>query len=212
MTLRLPRVYPIIDTATLKRRNFSPIHAAAALLEGGAKILQFRHKGFWSRDIFAEAEQIAGLCHSASALFVVNDRADYAMLLHAALHLGQEDLVPADARRVLGNEAIIGFSTHNDDQMRIAESEPVDYVAYGPVFTTASKDGPDPTVGLKGLAAVRALTKRSLVAIGGITQANAALCWRAGADSVAVIAGMLPAECTPQSIRSRAEEWLRLCE
>jgi thiamine-phosphate pyrophosphorylase len=212
MTLQLPRVYPIVDTATLERRNFNPVHAAAAVLEGGAKILQFRHKAFWSRDVFAEAEQIAALCHSASALFVVNDRADYAMLLHAALHLGQEDLLPSDARRVVGEEAIIGFSTHNPDQMQAAASEPVNYVAFGPVFDTGSKERPDPTVGLKGLATVRTLTKRPLVAIGGITQDNAPHCWHAGADSVAVIAGMLPAECTPQSIRSRTEEWLRLCE
>jgi thiamine-phosphate pyrophosphorylase len=211
MTFQLPRVYPIVDTATLRRRNFKPVHAAAALLEGGAKILQFRHKGFWSRDVFAEAEQIAALCHSTSALFVVNDRADYAMLLQAALHLGQEDLSPADARKVIGDEAIIGFSTHNPDQMRAAAFEPVNHVAFGPIFATASKERPDATVGLEGLATVRALTGRPLIAIGGITQENAVLCWRAGADSVAVIAGMLPAECTPQSLRARAEEWLELC-
>lgn len=212
LSLQLPRVYPIVDTATLEQRNFNPVRASAALLEGGAKILQFRHKRFWSRTIFAEAEQIAELCRSASSRFIVNDRADYAMLLNAGLHLGQEDLLPADARKVVGGDAIIGFSTHNPDQMRAAESEPVNYVAFGPIFTTASKDRPDPTVGIKGLEIVRALTKRPLVAIGGITQENAPLCWRAGADSVAVIAGMLPGECTPQSVRARAEEWLRLCE
>lgn len=133
------------------------------------------------------------------------------MLLRAGLHLGQDDLLPSDARSVIGDKAIVGFSTHNPDQMRAAESEPVDYVAFGPIFTTASKERADPAVGLKGLEKVRALTKRPLVAIGGITQENAELCWRAGADSVAVIAGMLPAECTPQSVRARTEEWLRLC-
>lgn len=206
----LPRVYPIVDTATMERLGFDPAHAAAALLEGGAQILQFRHKGFWSREIFAQAEQIAALCRDASASFIVNDRADYAGLLHAGLHLGQEDLLPADARSVIGNAPIIGFSTHNPDQMRAAESEPVDYVAFGPVFTTASKDRPDPTVGPEGLRTVRALTRKPLVAIGGITRANATICWNAGADSVAIIADILPTPCTQRAIRDRMAEWLSL--
>jgi thiamine-phosphate pyrophosphorylase len=206
----LPRVYPIIDTATLAGLNFGPVRAAAALLEGGARILQFRHKGFWSREVFAQAEEIAALCRSSPASFIVNDRADYAGLLDAGLHLGQEDLLPADARAVIGNTPTIGYSTHNSDQMRAAESEPVDYVAFGPVFTTASKERPDPTVGIAGLRAVRTLTKRPLVAIGGITRENASICWKAGADSVAIIADLLPNPCTAISIRDRMAEWLRL--
>jgi thiamine-phosphate pyrophosphorylase len=206
----LSRVYPIVDTATLEHLGFDPVHAAAALLEGGARILQFRHKGFWSREVFAQAEEIAALCRSSSADFVVNDRADYAGLLHCDLHLGQHDLLPADARSVIGGSPIIGYSTHNQDQMRAAASEPVDYVAFGPVFSTASKDRPDPTVGLDGLRTVRALTQRPLVAIGGITLENASLCWSAGADSVAVISGLLPNPCTKISIRDRMAEWILL--
>ncbi len=207
---RLPRVYPILDTASLARLNFDPVQAAAALLKGGARILQLRHKGFWSREVFAQAEEIAALCRDASASFVVNDRADYASLLHAGLHLGQDDLLPADARLVIGGEPMTGFSTHNPDQMRAAVSEPVDYLAFGPVFTTASKQRPDPTVGIAGLRTVRELTPKPLVAIGGITRANAALCWDAGADSVAIIADMLPDPCTQRALRDRMEEWLRL--
>jgi thiamine-phosphate pyrophosphorylase len=187
-----------------------PVQAAAALLEGGARILQLRHKGFWSREVFANAEKIAALCRDAPASFIVNDRADYASLLHAGLHLGQDDLLPTDARLVIGDAAMIGFSTHNPDQMRAAASEPVDYVAFGPVFSTASKERPDPTVGIAGLRTVRELTQRPLVAIGGITRANAALCWSAGADSVAIIADMLPNPCTPRTLRDRTAEWLRL--
>jgi thiamine-phosphate pyrophosphorylase len=208
--LQLPRVYPILDTATLIRLDFHPVHAAAALLEGGARILQLRHKTFWSREIFAEATQIAALCRDAHALFVINDRADYASLLHAALHLGQDDLLPADARTVIGPNALIGFSTHNPNQMRAAASEPVDYVAFGPVFPTASKDRPDPTVGIEGLRAVRALTTRPLVAIGGITRSNAAICRDAGADSLAIIADLFPTPCTAPALRERMAEWLRL--
>jgi thiamine-phosphate pyrophosphorylase len=208
--LQLPRVYPILDTSTLNRLNLDPVHAAAALLEGGARILQFRHKTFWSREIFAQATEIAALCRNANALFVINDRADYASLLHAALHLGQDDLLPADARTVLGPHAIIGFSTHNPDQMRAAASEPVDYVAFGPVFPTASKDRPDPTVGIEGLRAVRALTARPLVAIGGITRSNAAVCLDGGADSLAIIADLFPTPCTGPTLRERMVDWLVL--
>jgi thiamine-phosphate pyrophosphorylase len=208
---QLPHVYPIVDTSTLSLLAFRPVHAAAALLEGGARILQFRHKGFWSREVFAEAEEMAALCNSASASFIVNDRADYALLLHAGLHLGQDDLLPTDARAVIGDEPTIGFSTHNPEQMRAALSEPVNYVAFGPVFSTMSKDRPDPTVGLEALRAVRALTERQLVAIGGISLENATLCWSAGADSVAVIAAMFPNPCTHRSIRARMAEWLKLC-
>lgn len=207
---KLPRVYPIVDTATLEHLGFSPVQAVAALLEGGARILQFRHKGFWSREVFAQAEEIAALCHDSSASFVVNDRADYAALLHAGLHLGQEDLLPTDARLVIGNGSTIGFSTHNADQMRAAEFEPVDYVAFGPVFTTGSKERPDPTVGIQGLRAVRSLTPKPLVAIGGITRENASMCWSAGADSVAIIADLLPSPCTHRTIRDRMAEWLKL--
>ena len=88
--------------------------------------------------------------------FILNDRADYAAILCAGLHVGQEDLSPADARRVVGQNSIVGYSTHNPDQMRAAEAEPVDYVAFGPVFSTASKERPDPTVGIDGLRTVRA--------------------------------------------------------
>ncbi len=207
---QLPPVYPIVDTAALSRFAFDPVLAAAALLDGGAGILQFRHKGFWSRDVFGQAREIARLCTDSSASFIVNDRADYAMLLRAGLHLGQEDLLPADARKVVGPETMIGFSTHNPEQMRAAQAEPVDYVAFGPVFGTASKDRPDPTVGIEGLRAARALTILPLVAIGGITLENASLCRDAGADSLAVIGGLLPDSCSYRAIRDRMEEWLRV--
>ena len=215
--MTIPRVYPILDTAALARAGLASVNlvtAAEALLEGGARILQFRHKDFWSRRIFHDARQIAGLCSSAGALFVVNDRADYAQLLGAALHLGQEDLTPRDARIVVGNDAIVGFSTHNEEQMRAALSQPIDYVAFGPVFPTASKLRPDPTVGTQSLSSIRSIARTfgnaPLVAIGGITRENASACWKAGVDSVAVIADLLPLPATKQSIRERMIEWEQL--
>lgn len=208
--LQLPRVYPILDTATLDRLSLDAVSATEAILDGGARILQFRHKGLWSRDIFACAEQIAALCRNAGALFIVNDRADYAMLLHAGLHLGQDDLLPADARLVVGSAAVVGFSTHNEDQMRAAQAEPVDYFAFGPVFATVSKERPDPVAGIPGLRAVRSLTSKPLVAIGGITRDNASNCWNAGTESVAVIADLFPVPCTARTLRERMAEWHRL--
>jgi thiamine-phosphate pyrophosphorylase len=210
LNLRLPRVYPIVDTTSVARAYFDPVRAATALLEGGARILQFRHKGFWSGDVFAQAQEIAALCRSVDATLIVNDRADYAGSLHAGVHLGQDDLLPEDARTVIGSGSIIGFSTHNPIQMRAAQTEPVDYVAFGPVFTTASKERPDPTVGIAGLRTAHAINSKPLVAIGGITRENASLCWDAGADSVAVISDLLPYPCTHRTLRERMEEWLTL--
>src|SRR5580658_6262741 len=114
---RLPRVYPILDSDALSRRGISLETAAAALLEGGAGILQIRHKGHWSRETFASAKRIALLCREAGAEFVVNDRADFALLLDAGLHIGQNDLAPRHARKLMGSEAMIGFSSHNAEQL-----------------------------------------------------------------------------------------------
>ena len=140
-------------------------------------------------------------------LFVVNDRADLAALMGAALHLGQDDLPPAAARRVTGPKTLIGFSTHNEGQLRAAQSEPVDYLALGPIFGTVSKHNPDPLVGLDKLRRLRPLTARPLVAIGGITRGNAHDVLSAGADSLAVIGDLFPEDT---NLRARAEEWLRL--
>src|SRR5262249_6111567 len=124
-----------------------------------------------------------------------------------ALHLGQDDLRPAAARRVVGGDLPVGFSTHNGAQLRAAAAEPVDYVALGPMFATASKENPDPVVGLAELTRLRPLTNRPLVAIGGVTRSNARWVIDAGADSVAVIGDLFPED---GSIRKHCEEWLRL--
>jgi thiamine-phosphate pyrophosphorylase len=192
--MKVPAFYPIV----------SSVAAADAVLEAGAKILQYRNKQFFSRAAFDDASRIAELCRQANALFVINDRADVAMLLNAALHLGQDDLAPSDARRILPAGSIIGFSTHNEQQLRAGDLEPVDYLAIGPIFTTASKVNPDPVVGLERLRALRALTRKPLVAIGGITRELAPQVFRAGADSVAVIGDLFP------NPRERATEWIAI--
>lgn len=210
---RLPPLYPILDTASLERLDIDIRVAAEALLEGGAEILQFRHKSFWNREAVNAAQKVARLCAGAGVPFVVNDRADYAVLIAAGssgqvgLHLGQEDLAPADGRLVTGEHIFIGFSTHNPMQARAAEAVPADYLAFGPVFGTRSKLRPDPKVGLAGLEAARALVSKPLVAIGGITRDNAQYCLDAGADSVAVIADLLPQPCNKEALRDRMIEW-----
>jgi thiamine-phosphate pyrophosphorylase len=153
---------------------------------------------------------VARLCREGGAALIVNDRADFAMLLDAGLHVGQEDLPPRDARRLMGADAVIGFSSHNVNQLCAAGGEPVDYVALGPVYATASKLNPDPVTGVEEIRRCRSLIEKPLVAIGGITQENAIDVLRAGADSVAVIAGLLPDAATAHSLRERMEQWQQL--
>ncbi|MBN9660050.1 MAG: thiamine phosphate synthase [Acidobacteria bacterium] len=208
--MRLPAIYPIVDTQALIRRGRDPLFFAEALLEGGARMLQFRHKDAYSRSTFETARQLSSLCAAAGAAFVVNDRADIAALLEAGLHVGQQDLPPTLVRRVLSDTLMLGFSTHNEQQLRAGDAEPVDYLALGPIFDTGSKLNPDPTVGLERLSSARRLTSKPLVAIGGITLETARSVWSAGADSIAVIGDLMPEEITKMTVRERMEAWLKL--
>jgi thiamine-phosphate pyrophosphorylase len=203
----LPRLYPILDTGALERRGLALVETAAAMIEGGARILQIRHKGLWSGRVFDDAREVAALCRQAGATLIVNDRADIAKLLGAGLHVGQDDLAPTDARALLGDEAVIGYSTHNAAQLRDAAAEPVDYIALGPIFGTTSKQNPDPAVGIDELRRCRALVEKPLVGIGGITRENARAVFDAGADAVAVIADLLPESAAAADVRQRIEEW-----
>ena len=186
------------------------IDAAKALLGAGVPVLQFRHKGLWRLEILEDAARIRDLCRTHQALFVINDRADYARMLAAGVHLGQEDLPPAIVRNLLGPGNTLGYSTHNLAQLTAAGAEPVDYIALGPIYPTASKRNPDPVVGVARIKEWRAVTPKPLVAIGGITRENASAVWNAGADMVAVIGDLYPESCTPQSIEERMKEWLLL--
>lgn len=205
--MRMPRVYPILDTEALARKRCTVETAAAAMLDAGASILQLRHKEHWSRAAFRQAEEVARMCREHGALFIVNDRADIAMLLEAGLHIGQDDLSPRDARKLLGPDAVLGYSSHSAQQLSAAGGQPVTYVALGPVFPTGSKQNPDPVVGLAQLRTWRPLIQQPLVAIGGITRGNFQPVFEAGADAVAVIGDLLPENCTAASLRERMEEW-----
>jgi thiamine-phosphate pyrophosphorylase len=206
---QLPKLYPIIDTASCGYRELSPILLAEALLDAGVRILQYRHKDPWTAGNFEEAKTMAALCGEAGVLFVLNDRADYARLLGAALHVGQDDLPPLAARKVIGDE-VMGFSTHNREQLLRGHEEPVEYLALGPIFATQSKSRPDPVVGVEGLRALRLLTAKPLVAIGGISMGNAQEVLGAGANSVAVISGLLPEKCDKKSIKQGIQQWVQL--
>jgi thiamine-phosphate pyrophosphorylase len=150
------------------------------------------------------------VARARGALVIINDRADLAYVLGAdGVHLGQDDLPPEAARRLLGERATIGYSTHNVEQAARAALMPVDYVAIGPVFATASKENPDPTVGLEGVRRAReAVGPLPLVAIGGIRPADARAVIEAGADAVAVI-GALYADSDAALISDRTRELLR---
>lgn len=206
--MSLPRLYPILDTSALAHAGVPVLEAAIGMIEAGVHILQLRHKGHFSRDLFETAAHLAVLCEQARIGFVVNDRVDMAKLLNAHVHVGQDDLLPVFVRQLAGPDTIIGLSTHNREQLVAANADPVDYHALGPIFATGSKENPDPLVGLDNLRAWRPLSQRPVVAIGGITLENAPDVLRAGADSVAVISGLLPPNADRLRIRERTAAWL----
>ena len=186
----LPKIYPITDT-----RLTGLSHAAQVerLISGGAKFIQLREKYASPRSFYEEAAAALEIAREAGAKIIVNDRVDIALALKAdGVHLGQDDLPPEKARQILGERAIIGFSTHSVRQAVDVVRLPIDYVAIGPVFATQTKENPDQIVGLEGVRQVReAIGDFPLVAIGGIAPENFSEVWRAGADSLAVIKALL---------------------
>jgi thiamine-phosphate pyrophosphorylase len=187
-----PFLYAIVDTGLLGARSVGV--AVAELARGGAGLVQLRVKESTDADFLAWAREAVAAARSAGVPLVVNDRADIALLAGAdGVHVGQEDLRPADVRRVLPAPAIVGLSTHNLAQLEASVGEPVDYVAIGPIFETRSKRNPDPVVGLDLVREARRRTSRPLVAIGGIAGENAYRVVEAGADGVAVISALLSA-------------------
>ena len=178
-------LYPIADAADAR----DVLALAAAILAGGARFLQLRAKDASTGELLRLARAAKALTDGAGARLIVNDRADVARLVDAAgVHLGQDDLPPAAARAILGPEKVIGFSTHNLDQVDAAlHTGAIDYLAFGPIFATASKRNPDPPQGCDAVRIVRPRCALPLVAIGGIDGANLHDVLAAGADAVAVI-------------------------
>lgn len=163
------------------------------LLAGGARLIQLRDKDAGARALLDAARGCLQLTRPAGARLIINDRVDVALTSQAdGVHLGQEDLKVEEAREILGEDKIIGLSTHSIEQFRAALETSANYIAVGPVFPTKTKENPDPVVGLELVREAKALTDRPLVAIGGITPEKAAEVIAAGADTVAVIAALYP--------------------
>ena len=198
----LPQVYPITDT---RISRLSHAEQVKLLADGGATVIQLRDKHASPLEFYEQAKAALEVANRRGVQVVINDRADIALALGAAgVHLGQDDLPPEAARRLLGENAIIGYSTHSLTQIHAAAKLPIDYLAIGPVFPTSTKENPDPVVGLDGVRLAReAIGDMLLVAIGGITPANAVEVIRAGADAVALITGLLSDSATiPKTLQT----------
>jgi thiamine-phosphate pyrophosphorylase len=193
--MELPRFYPIVDAGVLQRHGLDVEQFAEALRAAGVSLLQYRDKTGSPQDVLRAASAIRRTLAGTACRLILNDRADLAVLAGwDGVHVGQGDLSPEDARRVIGAGRWVGVSTHTDDQVRLAEESCADYVAVGPVFATGTKLDAEPIIGLEGVRRARALTGKPLVAIGGITRENARSVIDAGADSVAVISALLNQE------------------
>jgi thiamine-phosphate pyrophosphorylase len=189
--LKLPSLYAILDTAACVSRGFEPLDVAAAFLAGGATLLQLRDKQASSAARLQLADDVARLCRAAGAQLVVNDFVDIAMMSQASgVHVGQDDLPVAAVRDLLGPEAIVGLSTHDEPQIEAAATTTASYVAVGPIFGTKTKDTGYSARGLD-LVRAAAATGKPIVAIGGITLDHAPDVLGAGAASVAVISDLL---------------------
>ncbi|HUQ30684.1 MAG TPA: thiamine phosphate synthase [Pyrinomonadaceae bacterium] len=204
LRIKLPKLYPITDA---RLTGLSHAEQVRRLSAGGATFVQLREKHLSPKEFYREAEEALRVARSLSVRLIINDRVDLALALSAdGVHLGQDDLPPAAARSLLGDEALIGFSTHSIEQASVAASLPVDYIAIGPIYETTSKENPDPVVGLDGLRRVRQVVGNiPLVAIGGIRPENIPYVLKAGADSVACISLLL---AQPTEIESRTREIL----
>jgi thiamine-phosphate pyrophosphorylase len=205
----LPRLYPILDAGCFPN-TLGLIAAAEELLSAGVSLIQYRNKSGDARVMLEQAGELRRQVRARAPAphvprLIMNDRADLCPVAEFdGVHVGQDDLSPESVRGIIGPDRWLGVSTHNPEQLSEADQTSADYLAIGPVFPTSSKDRPDPVMDLEGVRRARSLTGKPLVAIGGITRANAASVIEAGADSVAVISDLL------RDPRKSAEEFFRI--
>lgn len=193
-----PALYPILDAELVLRGAHAEDRwnllrrLVRELADAGVEVLQYRNK---LDDDLLVAQDALAMRESAPLLqLILNDRpALVGPARWDGVHVGQDDVAPAEARLLVGRRAIVGLSTHNDAQVIVADAQPVDYIAIGPVFATSSKSDTSPVIGLEGVMRARELTSKPLVAIGGITLETAPSVYDAGADSVAVISAIFGA-------------------
>ena len=201
--IALPRLYPVLDTSCFTG-IYDLLAAAEAFSAIGITALQYRNKSGHAREMLDQARKLRQRLGNSVKL-IMNDRADLALVAgFDGVHVGQDDLSPEGARKVIGSNLWLGVSTHNPEQVQGADKTSADYIAVGPVFATSSKANPDPVIGLEGVCRARELTRKPLVAIGGITRANCRAVIEAGADSVAVISDLV------REPQKSAEEFLRI--
>jgi thiamine-phosphate pyrophosphorylase len=201
--ISVPSLYPIVDSAFFSTTE-DLIAFSRQLIDGGCTVLQYRNKSGNARVMLEQARELKRRAGGRAKL-IMNDRADLGLVAEfEGVHIGQDDLLPESVRGIIGASRWLGVSTHNPEQMQEAARTSADYLAIGPVFSTSSKDRPDPVVGLEGVRRARQLTPKPLVAIGGITRGNAASVIEAGADSVAVISDLF------REPRKSAEEFFRV--
>jgi thiamine-phosphate pyrophosphorylase len=206
--MKISRLYAIVDVDTLRANGCRVCSFGEEMRRAGVQLVQYRNKRGAPADVLRDAEVLREIFHGSPATLVMNDRADLAALAGwDGVHVGQGDLAPADARRVAGAGCVVGVSTHRAREVEAADGSCADYVAVGPVFATGTKADAAPVVGLDGVRRARALTGKPLVAIGGITRANARSVIDAGADAVAAISGLMGKGERPGRI---AEEFLEL--
>jgi thiamine-phosphate pyrophosphorylase len=206
--ISVPRLYPIVDAALFSSTQDLAVFAGE-LVAGGCKLLQYRNKSGNAGMMLEQARELRRQSRATAPAphvrLIMNDRADLCLVAdYDGVHVGQDDLSPESVRGIIGAGRWLGVSTHNPEQMQEADLTSADYLAIGPVFSTSSKERPDPVVGLEGVRRARQLTRKPLVAIGGITRGNAASVIEAGADSVAVISDLL------REPRKSAEEFFRI--
>jgi thiamine-phosphate pyrophosphorylase len=200
-----PALYAILDPSLTPE----PVVFARKLADAGVQLIQLRDKRGSSRKIHEQARELMSL-QSSGVRIIVNDRPDIAAIAGAAgVHVGQDDLPVEDARKICRPPLWVGVSTHNLNQLREADATSADYIAVGPIFPTSTKENPDPVVGLDLLRAARQLTRKPLVAIGGVTVESSAEVFAAGADSVAVIKDLARAG---NGLRERVREYLAIAE
>jgi thiamine-phosphate pyrophosphorylase len=198
-----PRLYPILDAGCFPH-TLSLIAAAEEFAAAGVLLIQYRNKNGNARQMLEQAQELKRRL-PGSVRLIMNDRADLCLAAEFdGVHVGQEDLSPQGARKVIGDRLCLGVSTHNAEQITEADKTSADYIAIGPVFSTASKVNPDPVVGLDGIRKARVITQKPLVAIGGINRANCRSVIEAGADSVAVISDLI------REPRKSAEDFFRI--
>lgn len=204
----LPKLYPILDAGLLVARGHDLRWAAEQMQTAGVELLQYRDKTGSPQSILQNANVVREVFAGANCRLMMNDRADLTVLADwGGVHVGQGDLSPDDARRVVGASRWVGVSTHNDEQVRLADTSCADYIAVGPVFATGTKLDAEPVIGLDGVRRARALTSKPIVAIGGITRANARSVIEAGADSVALISALF---VEGESVEKVARDFLEI--